>query len=309
MCPSPAVSQSQLVAGRGLPETREIGRCVATRSVISAEWYRQGSICSSEASVDAHGLRIQARSSKAHSLHEPEIIHHAAAAHRRRFLHPTADVTTVRILPPARSRHQRDQRQGSARLRRQIPQAASASVATRASASGARGGDGGAETVFFDGGAHYGDLAANLVLGLTLLWLPLTLAAVSRAFILRYRFTSRRVTVVSGLSGADRTDFPYSSVTSVVVVPRFIGEWGDIIITLKDGTKVDLRSVPRFREVADYCQHGRRRGLTRRPVTVRRGMCLTYLKRVSSCITLLCKSVICQWKDMLSSAFRLIKDS
>lgn len=108
--------------------------------------------------------------------------------------------------------------------------------------------------MFFDGGAHYGDLAANLLLGLTLLWLPLTLAAVSRAFILRYRFTSRRVTVVSGLSGADRTDFPYSSVTSVVVVPRFIGEWGDIIITLRDGTKVDLRSVPRFREVADYCR-------------------------------------------------------
>ncbi|KAL6867770.1 hypothetical protein ACP4OV_015794 [Aristida adscensionis] len=128
-------------------------------------------------------------------------------------------------------------------------------VAARAAAasSGARDG-GGAETVFFDGGAHYGDLAANLLLGLTLLWLPLTLAAVSRAFILRYRFTSRRVTVVSGLSGADRTDFPYSSVTSVVVVPRFIGEWGDIIITLKDGTKVDLRSVPRFREVADYCR-------------------------------------------------------
>ncbi|WVZ55620.1 hypothetical protein U9M48_006258 [Paspalum notatum var. saurae] len=124
-------------------------------------------------------------------------------------------------------------------------------VARRAAASG---GSGDAETVFFDGGAHYGDLVANLLLGLTLLWLPLTLAAVSRAFILRYRFTSRRVTVVSGLSGADRTDFPYSSVTSVVVVPRFVGEWGDIIITLRDGTKVDLRSVPRFREVADYCR-------------------------------------------------------
>ncbi|KAJ1298595.1 hypothetical protein BS78_01G465900 [Paspalum vaginatum] len=123
-------------------------------------------------------------------------------------------------------------------------------VARRAAASGS----GDAETVFFDGGAHYGDLVANLLLGLTLLWLPLTLAAVSRAFILRYRFTSRRVTVVSGLSGADRTDFPYSSVTSVVVVPRFVGEWGDIIITLRDGTKVDLRSVPRFREVADYCR-------------------------------------------------------
>ncbi|WJX54337.1 hypothetical protein P8452_40233 [Trifolium repens] len=76
------------------------------------------------------------------------------------------------------------------------------------------------ETIFFDGGAHYGDLITNLLLGFTLVWLPLTLAAVSRALYLRY---------------------------------RFIGEWGDIVITLKDGTKIDLRSVPKFREIAKYC--------------------------------------------------------
>ncbi|KAL3731708.1 hypothetical protein ACJRO7_028569 [Eucalyptus globulus] len=109
------------------------------------------------------------------------------------------------------------------------------------------------ETVFFDGGAHYGDLAVNLLLGFTLLWLPLTLAAVSRAFYLRYRFTNLRVTVVSGLTGQDRSDFSYKVIEDVQVVPRFIGEWGDIVITLKDGTKVDLRSVPKFREIAKYC--------------------------------------------------------
>ncbi|KAL1317452.1 hypothetical protein HN51_069549 [Arachis hypogaea] len=109
------------------------------------------------------------------------------------------------------------------------------------------------EIIFFDGGAHYGDLLANLLLGFTLLWLPLTLAAVSRAFNLRYRFTNLRVTVISGLTGQDRSDFSYSVVKDVQVVPRFIGEWGDIVITLKDGTKVDLRSVPKFREIARYC--------------------------------------------------------
>ncbi|KAM0987246.1 hypothetical protein ACFX13_011605 [Malus domestica] len=109
------------------------------------------------------------------------------------------------------------------------------------------------ETIFFDGGAHYGDLLANLILGFTLLWLPLTLAAVFRAFFLRYRFTNLRVTVISGLTGQDRSDFSYKVIKDVQVVPRFIGEWGDIIITLKDGTKVDLRSVPKFREIAKYC--------------------------------------------------------
>ncbi|CAA2954824.1 PREDICTED: uncharacterized protein LOC103452334 [Olea europaea subsp. europaea] len=109
------------------------------------------------------------------------------------------------------------------------------------------------ETIFFDGGAHYGDLIANLLLGFTLLWLPLTLAAVLRAFYLRYRFTNLRVSVISGLTGQDRSDFSYEVIKDVQVVPRFIGEWGDIIITLKDGTKVDLRSVPKFREIAKYC--------------------------------------------------------
>ncbi|WCJ27607.1 NAD(P)-linked oxidoreductase superfamily protein [Euphorbia peplus] len=109
------------------------------------------------------------------------------------------------------------------------------------------------ETIFFDGGAHYGDLLANLLLGFTLFWLPLTLAAVSRAFNLRYRFSNLRVTVISGLTGEDRSDFSYKVIKDVKVVPRFIGEWGDIIITLKDGTVIDLRSVPRFREIANYC--------------------------------------------------------
>lgn len=70
---------------------------------------------------------------------------------------------------------------------------------------------------------------------------------------MRYRFTNLRVTVISGFTGEDRSDFSYKVIKDVQVVPRFIGEWGDIIITLKDGTKVDLRSVPKFREIAKYC--------------------------------------------------------
>uniref|UniRef100_A0A0C9RR48 TSA: Wollemia nobilis Ref_Wollemi_Transcript_21724_826 transcribed RNA sequence n=1 Tax=Wollemia nobilis TaxID=56998 RepID=A0A0C9RR48_9CONI len=109
------------------------------------------------------------------------------------------------------------------------------------------------EEVFFDGGAHYGDLLANLIFGFSLLWMPLTVAAVFRALFLRYRFTNLRVTVISGLTGSDRRDFSYEVIKDVQVVPRLFGEWGDVIITLKDDTKVDLRSVPKFREIADYC--------------------------------------------------------
>lgn len=44
----------------------------------------------------------------------------------------------------------------------------------------------------------------------------------------------------------------YKIIKCVQVVLRFIGEWGDVIITLRDGTKVNLRSMPRFQEVAKY---------------------------------------------------------
>lgn len=132
-------------------------------------------------------------------------------------------------------------------------QASSSTTITPSSSSPSSSKSNDQERIFFDGGAHYGDLLANLLFGFTLLWLPLTLAAVSRAFFLRYRFTNLRVTVISGFTGQDRSDFSYKVIKDVQVVPRFIGEWGDIIITLKDGTKVDLRSVPKFREIAAYC--------------------------------------------------------
>jgi hypothetical protein len=41
------------------------------------------------------------------------------------------------------------------------------------------------EQVFFDGGPHWGDLAVNLVFGISVLWLPLTLAAVARGLLAR----------------------------------------------------------------------------------------------------------------------------
>ncbi|CAI7801518.1 unnamed protein product [Closterium sp. NIES-53] len=193
------------------------------------------------------------------------------------------------------------------------------------------------EEVFFDSGPHVGDLALNLVLGFTGVWLPLTLASAFRVLTLRYRFTNRRFTVLSEIDEKERLEYPYSPcpacssclrcdpisarlpptfqlvsearsnlrfigkwgdisiilasqtgllfktgphpspclptpttasscppnpppllapqlVSEVRSVPRFIGEWGDISIILKDKSVIDLRSVPKFREVAKYCE-------------------------------------------------------
>jgi hypothetical protein len=53
------------------------------------------------------------------------------------------------------------------------------------------------ETVVFETAPHRGDLAINLALGATLLWLPLTAAAVGRAAFIKFRFTDKRVSVIT----------------------------------------------------------------------------------------------------------------
>lgn len=108
------------------------------------------------------------------------------------------------------------------------------------------------EEVYYEGGPHIGDLILNLLIGLTVVGIPLTIAAIVRAFWLRFRITDRRVTVTGGWMGRDRNDVIYSEIVKVVKVPRGIGIWGDMALTLKNGTLLEMRVVPRFREVYDY---------------------------------------------------------
>lgn len=105
------------------------------------------------------------------------------------------------------------------------------------------------EEVYFEGGPHIGDLIVNVLLGFTVICLPLTVGAIVRAIWLRYRITSRRVSVTGGWMGRDRSDIIYSEIARVVTVPRGFGAWGDMVITLKDGSRLELRALPKFREL------------------------------------------------------------
>jgi hypothetical protein len=108
------------------------------------------------------------------------------------------------------------------------------------------------ETVFYEGGPARGDLIFNLLLGVTLIGLPFTIGAVVRALWLRFRITSRRIEVNGGWLGRDRTQVVYSQIREIRSVPRAFGAWGDMVLVLNDGSKLEMRSVPRFREVEAY---------------------------------------------------------
>ncbi|AFY39436.1 hypothetical protein Lepto7376_3207 [[Leptolyngbya] sp. PCC 7376] len=108
------------------------------------------------------------------------------------------------------------------------------------------------EDVIYEGGPHIGDLIISILMGFTVIFLPLTVGAVVRALWLRYRITSRRISVTGGWNGRDRTDIIYSEVRKVVKIPRGLGLYGDLVVTLQDGSRLELRAMPNFRDIYDH---------------------------------------------------------
>ncbi|MEY2749381.1 MAG: hypothetical protein RLZZ168_1397 [Cyanobacteriota bacterium] len=110
------------------------------------------------------------------------------------------------------------------------------------------------EDVFYEGGPAKGDLILNLLFGLSLIGIPFAVGALVRALWLRFRITSRRVEVSGGWLGRDRTQVVYSQIREVRSVARGFGFWGDMVLVLNDGMKLEMRAVPRYKEAEAFIQ-------------------------------------------------------
>ena len=110
------------------------------------------------------------------------------------------------------------------------------------------------EETFYEGGPARGDLIFNLLLGLTLIGLPFAVGAIVRAVWLRFNITSRRISVTGGWMGRDRSQVAFSQVREVRSASRGFGAWGDMVLVLTDGSRLELRSVPRFRELEAFIE-------------------------------------------------------
>jgi nitrogen fixation protein len=49
----------------------------------------------------------------------------------------------------------------------------------------------------------------------------------------------------------------YSQIQEVLSVPRGFGAWGDMVLVLNDGSRLEMRSVPRFRELEAFIEERR----------------------------------------------------
>ncbi|WP_164928790.1 PH domain-containing protein [Gloeobacter violaceus] len=114
------------------------------------------------------------------------------------------------------------------------------------------------EEVQFEGRPHIVDFIVNTLLLVTIIWLPLWVGSLVRQLFVRYRITNRRITIESGWMGQKRYDIVYREIRSVRVIPNSIVgglfNYGVVLVNTKDGTQIEMKALPRFRELADYIE-------------------------------------------------------
>ncbi len=108
------------------------------------------------------------------------------------------------------------------------------------------------EEVFYEGGPAKGDLILNILAGLTLVGLPFTFGALVRAFWLRFLITTKRISVTGGWLGRDKTQVVYSQIKELRSIPRGLGSYGDMVLVMRDGARLEMRSMPNFRKTEDF---------------------------------------------------------
>ena len=110
------------------------------------------------------------------------------------------------------------------------------------------------EEIFYEGGPAKSDLFINLLAGFTLLGLPFTFAAIVRALWLRYKITTKRITIEGGWFGRNKTQVSLNNINEIRSVPRGFGSYGDMVLILNDGSKVEMKSLPLFREKQEFIE-------------------------------------------------------
>lgn len=102
------------------------------------------------------------------------------------------------------------------------------------------------EQTFFEGAPS---ITETFIPGLSLFTvvgvIPFT-ASLARQAWTKYKFTNRRIEVASGIQGKDKVQVLWREITEVRWLRRYGGAAGDIVLSLQDGSKLEMRSVPEF---------------------------------------------------------------
>jgi len=77
------------------------------------------------------------------------------------------------------------------------------------------------------------------------------IASWSRQVWVRYKITTRRIRVTSGIGGKDMAEIVYPDIVEMRTVKRLFGD-GDMVAFLRDGAKFEMRNIPDFDETVKF---------------------------------------------------------
>jgi len=107
------------------------------------------------------------------------------------------------------------------------------------------------EETFYEGPPAITETLAPTISILTVIGIIPAAAAWARQAWVRYRITSRRIRVTSGVGGKDMAEIVYPDIIEIRTVKRLFGD-GDMVAFLRDGAKFEMRNIPNFDEALPF---------------------------------------------------------
>lgn len=107
------------------------------------------------------------------------------------------------------------------------------------------------EEVFYEGPPAITETIAPTISILTVVGIIPAAAAWARQAWVRYKITTRRIRVTSGINGNDMAEIVYPDITEIRTAKRLFGD-GDMVAFLKDGAKFEMRNIPDFEKTMEF---------------------------------------------------------
>jgi hypothetical protein len=108
------------------------------------------------------------------------------------------------------------------------------------------------EIIVYEGGPCWTEMVVPTLSLLTVVGIFPFLATLARQFWVKYKLTSNRIVVDSGFRGKNHVQVNWNEVVSFRSVRRFGGLSGDFVLQLKDGSKLEIRSIPDYNKVYEF---------------------------------------------------------
>eukprot|EP00775_Hariotina_reticulata_P012678 gene12678-12807_t len=109
------------------------------------------------------------------------------------------------------------------------------------------------EQLYYEGSASNAELVISLLLAATLVYIPITIAVVGKRLWIKYKFTNKRVTITNTSPlFANQVEVAYRNIKEIRTAPRAFGLWGDCVIFLKDGSRLEITGLERFQDIKKH---------------------------------------------------------